>query len=215
MTTETSTEGYLESLLEGAETAPEPGETREKDIVHRGDEGLPAPMGVTQVSSAGYYYIYDTITGDRSTTNRNMLPTQLSKLRSDGTRVFSTRRPVDDNGNPIAPKMGRIKCRLHADDPEREYFDELGLAHCVKSNLASAYQLQVHMAHRHPQEWAAIESEREALEREEDRAFQRHLFEAATLRSVPVPAAPERSSEKIQSDKDKMARARAAKRPRR
>jgi hypothetical protein len=160
-------------MLRQAEAAPEPGTLKVKEILHRGDEELPAPMVAGALQSAGYVYIYDSRTGERSLTNRNMLPTQLQKKRDDGTPVFTVVKPQ------AQPARGTLKCLLHPDQPERAQYDALGLPVCLKSNLTSPYQVEQHMRHRHPTEWATIEEERKRKEKEEDREFQRSLLAAA------------------------------------
>ena len=122
------------------------------------------------VTSAGYSYIYDTKTGDRSKTNNNMLPMQLKKKHPDGTPRFTTIKP------PFEPKKGTLKCMLHADDPNRKLYDEMGLPSCKKHNLTNPFQVRRHMEKRHKMEWQAIEQMRIEKERQEDREFQRKIL---------------------------------------
>ena len=162
----------LAAMLE-ADTAPEPGTLRPRDILHRGDEELPAPVVAKVLTSAGYKYIYDTKTGERSLTNANMLPAQLRKVREDGTPVFTTKKPA------IEPSRGEYKCLLHPSNKERPHYDELGFAVCHKSNLMSQFQVEQHMRNRHRVEWATIQRERQEKEREEERKLQRAILEGA------------------------------------
>jgi hypothetical protein len=156
-----------------AEAAPEPGTLTANSVVHHGDGELPASMTMARLESAGYVYIYDTRTGERSLTNRNMLPMQLKKLRPDGAPFFSVKNPG------ITPKRGTFKCLLHTEHADRPRYDAMGLPTCRKADIPSPYDVQRHMEHRHRVEWGAIEKDRKDREREEERAFQRGLLTAA------------------------------------
>ena len=161
------------AAMQMAERVPEPSGTRERDVVYDGSDSLPTPMMVATVTSAGYARMWDTETGDESITNMNMLPAQLKKTRPNGRPFFTVVKPN------FEPKRGKIKCRLHADDPERGHFDFMGFAVCNKSNLTSPHQLERHMAHRHQDEWATIQHELEEQEKKSDREFQRSMLSMA------------------------------------
>lgn len=161
----------LQEMIAQAEAAPEPGMTKPGTVLESANEGIPSIVG--SVKGAGYVYIWDTQTGERSQTNRNMLPTQLKKKRPDGSRIFTT---VDPH---ITPHRGTHKCLLHPDNENRAHYDALGLPACHKSNLVSAFQVTRHMQTRHPAEWATIEQERTDREKREEREFQRALIEQA------------------------------------
>lgn len=148
-------EQMISEMLTRAEKAEEPAVEK---VVSKGDESQPAPMTFSSLKSAGYSYIYDSKTGDRSMTNNNMLTSQLKKTRPDGTRVFTTINPN------ITPRTGFLQCLLHPENPEREHFNDMGLPVCKKSNLINEYQRTRHMQKKHKDEWAAIESERKAKE---------------------------------------------------
>ena len=156
----------IEEMLERAGKADHPSD--KPRVVDEADAST--PMVAHKESSAGYAYIYDTRTGERSVTNRNMLSTQLKKKRRDGSLVFTTKKPSQ------SPVRGTFKCMLHIDDPNREHYDSLGLTTCRKSNLTSPFQVRRHMQKRHPVEWETIEEERKAAEKAEDRQFQRGLM---------------------------------------
>lgn len=167
-----------------AESQPEPGEVRVGDIVHKGDEDLDTPMIISGVREAGIVYIYDTRTGERSRTNRNMLPSQLMKKRPDGSQVFSVEKPA------IEPVRGQLKCLLHP-DLRKEYpeFDVWGLPHCMKSNLPSPFAVKSHMIHRHKRQWDAIEENRTQKEKDEERRMMR---EGAAATAAALRAATEK-----------------------
>ena len=168
------TQKNLEEMLRDAEVAPEPGESMKDKVIHKGDEDLPTPMVRSMLESAGWVYIYDTQTGERSTANRNMLRQLLRRKREDGSLVFTTIKP------PFEPKRGTYKCMLHPNDPNRGHYEELGFPVCMKSNLTSPFQVRRHMEKRHKMEWAGIEQERIDTERAEDRKLQHILIKSAT-----------------------------------
>ena len=158
----------LQQMLDVAENnAAEPGTLSVDQVLHAGDDTLPAPMAVQEVSSAGWTDVWDTLTGERSYTNNNMLSTQLSKKREDGTRVFTTAKP------DIEPFRGALKCYLHPEAGNRTEWDRYGFATCRKSNLRNEHERMTHMAHRHKSEWAEIEGSKDRDERTEDRDLQR------------------------------------------
>jgi hypothetical protein len=147
----------VEEMLK-AKAAPEPMDSLKDRVVHDGnDDVLPAPMTMSTIKSAGYVFVYDMETGDRSIVNANMLPSQLRKMRN-GKRVFTTQKPT------IEPKRGILQCFLHPDNPNREHYTEMGLPVCKKSNLINEYQRTRHMQRKHKDEWASIEAERKTKE---------------------------------------------------
>ena len=169
-----TTEKMTVELMEEAEAAPEPGNFNRRQVIHSPSDAFPIDVQVASLESAGYVYVYDTETGERSVINRNMLETQLSKLRPDGTRFFTTVKPA------FEPKRGTLKCLLHKDDPDRGQYDSWGFPTCNKSNLISEFQVNRHAQIRHRMEWQTIYDERERKEKEEERDFQRQLLGIAT-----------------------------------
>ena len=169
-----TTEKMTVELMEEAEAAPEPGSFNRRQVIHSPSDAFPIDVQVASLESAGYVYVYDTETGSRSVVNRNMLESQLSKLRPDGTRFFTTVKPA------FEPVKGTLKCLLHKDDPERWQYDIWGFATCNKSNLVSEFHVNRHVQVRHRQEWQTIYEDRERKEKEEERNFQRQLLGIAT-----------------------------------
>ena len=189
MTTPATPE-YIEELMQEVEEAEEPGNLREGQVLHRSNDDMPLGVQVASVASAGHVFIYNTKTGDRSKTNRNMLEDQLRKVfPEDGTRVFTTIKP------DFEPPRGTYKCLLHADNEEREHYDQMGLATCTKDDLASEYQVQRHMERRHRMEWATIGEERDRAEKDEERRFQRTLM--AAIAQVGTNGTPNRSNRPV------------------
>lgn len=137
-------------------------EVVESRISVEADRDLGVEMTPAQLKSAGYVYIYDTKTFDRSVCNRNTLVHHLSKKRPDGSQVFTTLRPTQK------PQVGTHKCMLHPEAPGRYQLDKLGLPTCLKSNLANPYQVKRHMEKRHKMEYAAIKEEEAREEKEKE-----------------------------------------------
>ena len=186
MTSQNITDG-LEQIADAVQEAPE---AEIPAITEAPEPGLSDITEVNRgsiVEAAGYVYIWDTQTAKSSVCNRNMLQTTLSKVRKDGSRVFTTIKP------DFEPRGGQHKCMLHESDENREQYNELGLPVCTKDNLDSPYQVSRHMQTRHPQEWATIEDINATAMREEDREFQRILIQAAARgAALPTEAAPAR-----------------------
>ena len=189
---ETDDLAYLQEMIATAERADEPGETRTHDtLVGNSDEGL-GVSAISELSSAGYVWMYDTETGDPSRTNLNMLPEQLQKTREDGSRRFTTNDPG------FRPVLGAIKCMLHANDPSRETYMAMGLPVCDKATILSKMSLLDHMRHKHPQENKMISQlttdakEARQTEREEATlvAMQKMAGFAPAAPPVAEPVAP-------------------------
>ena len=161
-------------------------------VVHKGDETLEAPMVAGKVTSAGYKYLYDTLTHERFDILYYMVAAKLKVRRKDGSLRFTADRPSQK------PKRGTFKCLLHADNPMREHYDNLGIARCPvgvngKDNISNQYQVTQHMRKKHPGEWATIEAERLEAERQEGLGAQRAqtaALEAIARGSITVEPAP-------------------------
>ena len=162
----------IHEMLRDAEAAEEPGNMKAGQFVGNSD-GM--TMTALELQSAGYVYVYDNRTGDRSMVNRNMLEQQLQKTREDGSYVFTTQKPDFER------YYGELKCLLHPDDPNRELYDRMGLATCTKDNLTASHDLRVHMEKRHRREWATIDGERKEEERLRERDRQDNLAEVVKL----------------------------------
>ena len=137
-------------LMEEAEPAPEPGSFDRRKVIHSPSDAFPIDVQIASLESAGYVYVYDTENGERSVVNRNMLESQLQKMRPEGTRYFTTVKPDKE------PKRGTLKCLLHSDDPDRGQYDIWGFATCNKSNLISEFQVNRHVQIRHRMEWQFV-----------------------------------------------------------
>ncbi|KKN22968.1 hypothetical protein LCGC14_0909710 [marine sediment metagenome] len=165
-------ESLIAEQLREAKLVELPSELKENPVIHRGDGELDAPMTVKELTSAGYVYVWDSRTFERAPVLYYMLPSILRRRREDGSFIWTTNDPKQ------LPKRGTMKCLLHKDSPNRERFDEMGLKTCKKSNIINAFEVKMHMLKKHPKEWNAIEDIRKERERQEDRAFQKTLYEA-------------------------------------
>ena len=180
-------EQSIQEQLRDAEAAQEPGNMQPGAVIGNSN-GM--TMTAAELQSAGYVYVYDNRTGDRSVVNRNMLQQQLQKRREDGSYIFTTQKP------DIEPPMGSIKCVLHKDDPNRKHYDRLGLPTCRKSNIVASHDLRIHMEKRHRREWATIDGERIEKERKQELERGDQLAEAIKLLAESNIAANNRSSKK-------------------
>ena len=182
--TEGERAAILTQINAAIDTAPEPGNLKAKNAINAGGPADPIRdvfMVGRSVSSAGYVYIYDTVTGDRSVTNRNMLPSQLRKRRDDGTLMFSERKPS------VTPHLGVACCPLHPGHERREEFAALGFPTCNKHNLLNPYEVEQHFKHRHPREYAALEKIQTDADRTEERAWRRAVVRQATDKETGKP----------------------------
>lgn len=157
----------IAAMRQMSEEVAIPGQLNTGDIIHRGTAELDAQMIVGKGKGPAIIPIWDTRTGEKSRAIANMLPTQMSKTREDGSQVFTT---VDPG---IVPVRGTLKCMLHSADPNRATYDRWGLATCRKANLPSRQDVKTHMQNRHKREWATIEEDRIRIEREEERELRR------------------------------------------
>jgi len=160
----------IEELLRDAEAAVESGDLAAGQIINRSED---ITMTTSELQSAGWVYVYDTLTADRSVVNRNMLPQQLEKRRPDGSYVFSTRKPEG-----IEIIVGDLNCFLHGDDPNREAYDRMGLVTCVKTGFLNELDRANHMRYRHPRAYATLENERVREDREAERLERTALTES-------------------------------------
>ena len=151
----------VEEMLRDAEDAIEPGDLATGQVISQSQD---MTMTTSELQSAGWVYVYDTRTANRSVVNRNMLPQQLEKRRLDGSYAFSTRRPEG-----VEPVVGNLNCFLHADDPNREKYTAMGLIQCVKTGFLNELDRVSHMRNRHPRAFATLENERVREERDAER----------------------------------------------
>ncbi|KKN72890.1 hypothetical protein LCGC14_0405940 [marine sediment metagenome] len=168
----TDNESLIQEALRDAKLVDLPSGLKKNPVIHKGDETLDAPMTVKELSSAGYVYVWDSRTFERAPVLYYMLPSILRRRREDGSFIWTTNDPKQ------LPKKGTHKCLLHKDSPNRERFDEMGLRVCKKSNIINKFEVKQHMSKKHPKEWQAIEDMRKEAERQEDRSFQKTLYEA-------------------------------------
>ena len=188
-----------------AEEAKSP--TTQEKVIR--DANMPAGVGMRyhSLEEAGWVYVYDQKTGDRSTINRNWLQMQLGKTRPDGSKIFGLHPPKDKSGKVIASFKGKYNCLLHKDDKDREYYDSQGFAVCLREGIPSVHAQRQHMAKKHKVEWDNIKESKKEAEKKEEKDFQRALYERlAGEKPVEVKAlveVKEESAPLYVSDKDK------------
>ena len=170
----TNNEPAIEEMMRDAEMADEPGDLEAGKVISASAD---MTMSTSELQSAGYVYVYDTRTANRSVVNRNMLQQQLEKRREDGSFAFSTRKPEG-----VKPIVGTMKCFLHEDDPNREKYDSMGLVRCQKSNFFTEMDRERHLRTRHPRAFATLENERTREDRDAERLERIALTE--TIRNM-------------------------------
>ncbi len=192
-------ESLIQEALRDAKFVDVPSELKANPVIHRGDETLEAPMTVKELSSAGWVYVWDSRTFERAPVLYYMLPSILRRRRPDGSFIWTTNDPKQ------LPYRGTLKCLLHKDSPDRKAYDEMGLRTCKKHNIINAFEVKQHMSKKHSKEWQAIEDTRKERERQEDRAYQKTLFEAVGGKAKVKPEEPIETPKAplYVSDKDK------------
>ena len=172
-------EALIAEQLRDAKVVELPSDLKDNPVISRGDNTLPSPMTVKEISGAGHVWVWDSRTFEKVPILYYMLPIKLRQRREDGSFRFTTTDPQK------LPIRGKVKCLLHKDGENRKHYDEMGFRYCKKDNITNAHQLTQHMRLKHPQEWAAIKSEKETKEREEDRELQRMLLKSQ-IKEAPL-----------------------------
>ena len=175
-----------EELALLAQDAISPG--MEDDLVQMPSKETPGGITIKEMESAGWVTVWDKFTGEPSKVNRNMLAAQLLKVNDDGLRCFTTVKPA------IKPWRGSTPCMLHPDSEDRSAYDRMGLPVCKSGNLASEFQMRLHMEHRHKNEWAQLQDIEQQKVDEEERLVRQALIRANTPTedlSIPVAAVNE------------------------
>ncbi len=128
------------------------------------------------IDSINKFPIYNTRTGKMQPVLLSMISAKLQLRWREGMDVPAeyVGRPVwslDPVDVPI--KRQQLKCLLHPENDERDYYNSIGLGEviCRKSNFASRLAVRQHMNGRHKQEWALIREE-ERFSRENEQSTQ-------------------------------------------
>ncbi len=175
-------ENLIAEMLRDAKPTELSGDLVKNPVIDDG-KSTGAPVVVHEISGAGYVYVWDSRTFEKVPVLYYRIGQVLRKKRPDGSYMFTVRDPGQ------LPKRGEIKCMLHPESADRKHFDELGFRTCAKKNIINNYELRRHMQMKHPQEFKAINEEKETRQKDEDRALQQALVKAMTERAVP-PAPP-------------------------
>jgi len=129
--------------------------------------------------------IYDTSTNEPREVLVNMLRKTMQKRR--GNKPAFSITPLGEY------VQGHVMCYLHPDHPDRKWLASVGVTKLCETvlpdgttvsagNLASEYDRDLHMQHKHRREWAVIKEARERQEREADRELRRE--EVAAMREA-------------------------------
>jgi hypothetical protein len=125
-------------------------------------------------------WVFHKKTREPSKINRNMLKTQLDKRDDDGERAFTTVKPKQP------PWRGTILCYLHKGRVDRYKWDALGAPFCTKAHIPTELDLQVHMRHRHPRSWAAMDAAEKKVIADEEREMRRAIIGQHNRSVAPV-----------------------------
>ncbi len=141
----------------------------------RGEEDL-VPMKIESLRFKGYVEVWDNRTGILSLQPWWLLYQTMRKRREDGSLVFTRTNPH------IAPDYGEdLFCPLNPDAPQDGYlpnFSGRGFRPCRKKHIPHQEGLERHVIKTHGRAWEAMQRERVAREREEDRQLQREQIES-------------------------------------
>jgi len=142
-------------------------------------------------STTGTTRVYDRETGVASDIlNSRLKDTLKRRYPRDhpmvGKTVFLLRPLVE------APQ-GKVVCLLHPEHPQREYLDSIGLRNkfCYSAHIASEFDLDGHMRHRHSKEWAIIERARTREREDEGRQLLKQQTELLAKMSGQTTATPQ------------------------
>lgn len=165
---------------------PEPG--MENTVVNSPSADNPAPMVVSVESSAGWRNVFRRDTGEPVAINMNMMAAQLAKRFPMHHATMAGELAFQQSDPGFRPTPGSLKCGLHADSPDREIFDKMGLPLCKKSNLNTTVDVRTHMQHRHSAEWEAIEEIKQEGIREEERLVRKTIIANTAPQQQPEVA---------------------------
>mgnify|MGYP001616826328 CR=1 FL=1 len=130
------------------------------------------PTGVQLNAESQPVRLYHTVTGEPRIVPRIYARTALLKRfrAKDGAGlagefVFSVR--------PTVPWiLGKVKCLLHPDRPERQTYTSWGLPVCTSEHFPSEHEAENHTRSDHATAWAKIQDTQVRTRQEEDRAMQ-------------------------------------------
>lgn len=131
--------------------------------------------------------IYSMLDGEPLSIHASVLSRTLEKRLPDGGYMFTAR----ENEAPEY-KLGKIKCFLHSDSPERGVLSEIGLAGtvCDSAHLANGFSKRIHALHRHKAEWAAYQ---DYVDEEKERTYnERQERQLEATLAIAKQAGPKR-----------------------
>ena len=193
------------------------------DVARPAGEDLAKRATVTTIRGT---MLYNTRTFEPISFPRSMVLEALKKKHTDSTRPewvgkrLLTRGIFNEVGKTYSPpgeyKLGTTKCFLHPGLPERAEFDLMGYPVCLAEHLASTEEAKLHAERRHKSTWAREKERRADREREEDRDLVRQQIAAMSglaqraVNGQQVTAVTERTEEQRRVARERMAKARSA-----
>lgn len=158
-----------EELAQIAKDAIEPGDAKDT-VVHEPSPDTPFGLSISDIQSAGWAAIWHVGTREPSLCNRNQLAQKLALKDENGKRIFTTSAPKKP------PERGSMKCLLHTEHADADFYRSLGLPTCRKSNLRTSLDVRTHMRHRHQREWEVVEEHRREIRETEEREVRQAII---------------------------------------
>ena len=136
-------------------------------------------VSIDSLEGSAYLVVYHRRTREPSVIHQNSLRTVIQKVDPQtGELAFTLTKPTK------APYRGTLKCFLHKDDPDYQYYQSMGLPTCPKANLPNDYNRNLHMQRKHKSAYNVIQEERHMKEQAEEKEFRRLLLAQASKGGV-------------------------------
>ena len=130
-------------------------------------EQTPDGISVQQIPSRNTT-IWHVPTGEERLIPIDLVADALAEMDEHGQPVFSM--------TPVSlVNIGKVKCRLHRDDPDRELWDSMGLRSCSKEDLDNTFQRRNHLRRVHKLESEAIEAHEQDIQAQKWQAEQQEV----------------------------------------
>lgn len=154
------------------ESAPEPGKLEQPERV----SGQGESHNELELTSAGYCYLWDTQTGEKILTPKNIIELRLKRKRPEGTPFFT-------NTDPHIPQpLYSHKCLLHPEHKDREIYRKMGMPTCPSEHIKNEFEVENHMRAKHGNESKILDRVVEKEDRE--RLIQMQTTQSEALQAL-------------------------------
>lgn len=181
------TEAYVEHIRENGVASAQPDWFRpvDADIADALGDGDPSQARYGVISdrrTKEFVRLYSNLDGEPRDILVYMLKGAVKKRLPDGRPAFSRTQPE-------WYRKGEFKCWLHPESAERALVQQVGITRtCPAAHIKTKLDQELHMQHRHKQEWGQIERHKADERLADEREWQRAILE----RLAPAAAAPAR-----------------------